>query len=194
MARPTRTRNTLVCALTVFGLWGCGGGNSATIGGVLSGLGAGQVVTLQNGLTDVLSLPSDGTFTFPTGQPANASYNVTVVSQPTVGNCTVLNGSGTVDGNDDSVTSVVVECTSVTASLGGTVSGLTSGENVTLSNAGVALLVQSNGAFAFTGTLAAGTAYDVTVSAPPPGHTCTVANPSGTIAANKQSSVTVTCV
>jgi hypothetical protein len=91
------------------------------------------------------------------------------------------------------VTTVAITCAS-NASVGGTVSGLPAGTAVTLSNAGTLLPVAANGSYAFPGLLTAGTTYNVTVATQPFGHTCTVANPSGTVVAGVLAVVNVTCV
>ena len=142
-------------------------------------------------------MTTNGAFSFTTGLSASSSYAVTVVTQPTGQVCTVTNGSGSVDSNDDNVTSVDVTCVT-SAALDATVTGLNAGASVTLtaSNAGTVLSVLSvaaNGTLAFPGTLATGSAYDVTVTTQPVGQTCTVANPTGEIVANEIETVTVSC-
>ena len=80
------------------------------------------------------------------------------------------------------------------ATIGGTVNGLASGQQVILQvNGGNALTVTANGAFTFSASLASSASYSVTVSTQPSGQICTVANGSGTATANV-SNVTVTCV
>ncbi len=80
-----------------------------------------------------------------------------------------------------------------TYTIGGTLSGLASGESVVLlDNGGDALTVSANGAFTFKTAIAAGGAYAVTVGTQPGGQTCSVAAGSGTASANV-TSVTVTC-
>ena len=60
----------------------CGGGGGAsrpptyTIGGMLSGLAAGQQVVLQDNQTDSLTLSADGAFTFKNAVAANGGYSV----------------------------------------------------------------------------------------------------------------------
>ena len=77
--------------------------------------------------------------------------------------------------------------------VGGTVTGLASGQTVTLlNNGGNALIVSGNGTFNFTNTLASGTAYVVTVGTQPSGQKCTVENGSGTVLNNVQN-ISVTC-
>jgi len=80
--------------------------NTFTVGGTVSGL-SGSVV-LQNNGGDDLTIISNGSFTFPTPVAEGATYNVTVLTQPTNQTCTVTNGSGTMGGAN--VTNVGVNC------------------------------------------------------------------------------------
>lgn len=131
---------------------------------------------------------TNGAFTFPTPLTPGTSYTVSVATQPTGQTCAVGNGSGVISTN---VTSITVVCGST---LGGTVSGLALGQSVTLlNNGGDAQSVNANGAFAFSASLASGTAYSVTVGTQPTGQTCTVGNASGVITADI-TNVTVSCV
>ncbi|HSG99110.1 MAG TPA: cadherin-like beta sandwich domain-containing protein, partial [candidate division Zixibacteria bacterium] len=92
-----------------------------TVGGTVSGLQGGQLV-LQNNRSGDRAITADGVFTFG-AQDDGTGYAVTVASQP--GNptqfCSVLDGSGTLMGNN--ITSVIVNCVSA-FTVGGTVSGL----------------------------------------------------------------------
>ena len=74
---------------------------------------------------------------------------MTVDAQPTGQTCTVTSGSGSsVTAN---VSSVSVTCSSITYAIGGTVSGLGAGQQVTLkNNAAAPLTVTANGAFNFS--------------------------------------------
>jgi hypothetical protein len=170
-------------------LWG-----AATIGGTLTGLPSGNTVTLQNNGADNLVLTQDGSFEFRGTVDDGESYAVTVLTQPASATCTVANGSGTVSPSGRDVTNVSVTCTS-TASVTGTVSGLPANTSVTLTNGGATLVVAVNGAFAFPGVVAAGTAYNVAVAVGghPVGATCTVTDASGTIVTGTPTNVTVTC-
>lgn len=77
--------------------------------------------------------------------------------------------------------------------IGGTVSGLASGNSVVLQNNGADdLTVRANGSFTFTGLLDANVPYAVTVKTPPAQQTCTVTNGSGTTTRNV-TNVTVSC-
>ena len=98
-------------------LSGCGGGNNTptfaaitppstySIGGSIAGL-AGTVVLQDNG-TDNLSLTGNGAFAFATSLQPNATYDVTVVTQPAGQVCSVSNGTGTASAP---ITNVTVVC------------------------------------------------------------------------------------
>ena len=80
-------------------------------------------------------------------------------------------------------------------SVGGSVAGL-AGSGLVLQNNGAGnLSVTGNGAFIFSGLLANGAAYNVTVLSQPssPAQTCTVANGSGSIAGGHIVNIAVTC-
>ncbi|HSW40462.1 MAG TPA: hypothetical protein VLL97_13315, partial [Acidobacteriota bacterium] len=79
-----------------------------------------------------------------------------------------------------------------TYTVGGTVSGL-SGTVVLQKNGGGTLNLSANGSFTFSARLNNEAAYSVTISAHPPGQTCTVTNGSGTIAAAIITNVRVAC-
>jgi putative esterase len=81
-----------------------------------------------------------------------------------------------------------------TYTVGGTASGLASGNTVILqNNGGNDLSVAANGAFTFGAALAAGAAYNITVKTNPAGQTCTVANGTGAVGAANVTTVAVTC-
>ena len=104
----------------------------------------------------------------------------------------MTNGAGSVDTAADPVSNITVSCAS-TASVSGVVSGLAPGTAVTLSDGAQVLPVAANGAFAFPGLLAPGTAYAVTVATQPAGQSCTIANGTGTVSATTPIPVEVTC-
>ena len=80
-----------------------------------------------------------------------------------------------------------------TYSIGGTVSGLTSGTVKLEDNGGNALSITANGTFTFTTKLATGKTYDVTVSSQPSGQTCTPSANTGTVGTQNVTTVVVTC-
>jgi hypothetical protein len=88
-----------------------------SVGGTLTGLPAGDTVTLQDNGSDNLTLSANGPFTFPTALPGGHAYSVTVSG--TSGGRTIqtvidwppvtVNCSGTISGAN--VTNVAVQCT-----------------------------------------------------------------------------------
>lgn len=169
-----------------------------TIGGNLVGLAAGASVTLLDNNGDPLPLAANGTFTFATPLPTNATYSVTVGTQPTNGQqCKVISGSsGTV--SNSNVTSVSVACANT---VGGYVVGLAGGQSVTLQdNGGDNLTLSANGPFTFATPLYAPSTYSVTVlTNPANGQVCTVmpnalgSSGSGTISGANVVNVRVSC-
>jgi sugar lactone lactonase YvrE len=96
--------------------------NTYTVGGTITGLTA-SGLELQNNAADNLVVTSGAsTFTFSQTQLAGTPYNVTVYQQPTGETCTVSSGSGTIT---SSVSNVSVSCTTITYSITGSASGLT---------------------------------------------------------------------
>ena len=167
--------------------------NTYTIGGSVSGLGAGNSVVLLNNGGDALTRNANGSFTFATPIASGATYSVTVGTQPVGQTCSVSNGAGTVVASN--VTNVTVNCTTNTYTIGGSVSGLGAGNSVVLlNNGGDALTRNANGSFTFATPLANGAAYAVTVGTQPVGQTCSVSNGTGTVASANVTNVAVSCV
>jgi hypothetical protein len=82
-----------------------------TVGGTLTGLPAGDTITLLG--PDNLTLSANGTFTFPTPLADGQPYSVGVMwfYGGTPMGCTLTNGSGTISGAN--VTNVAVQCTQI---------------------------------------------------------------------------------
>lgn len=163
--------------------------------GTVTGLvGAGLV--LQQGGGDDLTVGANGTFAFAKKLAPGASYAVTVKMQPTAPaqNCVVSGGTGTVGVSN--VTSVVVNCSALSYTVGGSIAGLAGGGLVLQNNAGDDLTVGANGTFAFPSALAEGADYAVSVKTQPTNlsQTCSVSNGSGKLGAANITSVAVTCV
>jgi hypothetical protein len=161
-----------------------------TIGGTVAGL-SGTGLVLQNNGGDNLTVAGDGTFTFGTAIAASSGYSVSVLTQPSnpTQTCSVANGSGTASAN---VTNVSVTCSTTTFTIGGSLSGLTSGTVVLQNNGGDNLSVAANGTFAFATPVASGSTYSVTVKTQPTKQFCSVSNGSGTANA-KVTNVQVSC-
>jgi hypothetical protein len=160
------------------------------VGGTLSGLPASTSIQLQNNGGDTLTVNSSGPFSFATKLASGAAYNVTISTQPTGTTCTVNGGSGVVGAGD--VTSISVNCTAGSYTVGGTVSGL-DGTVVLQNNGGDNATLSSNGTFAFATPLATAATYAVTVLTQPTGQTCTVTNGTGAVGTANVTNVAVTC-
>lgn len=160
------------------------------IGGAVTGLSASGLTLTDNGGSALVITPGATTFTFPTPLAAGAQYDVAVSSQPAGEICSVSSGSGTVSGN---VTTVSVTCVNA-YTIGGTLSGLKSGAQLTLLNNGVdPLTITANGAFTFSTLIAEGGGYSVTVGTQANGQFCGVTNGSGTVSADV-TNVQVACL
>lgn len=167
--------------------------NTFTIGGTVSGLTSGQLTLINNGdVAHPTTVTADGAFTFSVPVAYNGGYSVTVGSQPVGQTCSVLQGAGA--GVTADVTTVAVNCSVNTFSVGGTVAGLASGQQVTLISNGDTTHPQTlsaDGAFNFT--VPYNGSYAVTVSAQPTGQTCTVANANGAGVTSNVNNIAVTC-
>lgn len=166
--------------------------NAYPVGGVLSGLAAGVQVTLDDNGDSPLTLTANGAFTFSVPIAAQSAYNVTVGTEPQNQTCTVTNGEGS--GVSSSVTAIAVICSNDTYTIGGSLSGLSSGMQVTIENNGAdPLTLTANGSFTFVTPVALSTAYDVTVSTQPTGQTCGVSSGSGSDVNENITSVSINC-
>lgn len=178
-------------------LVGCGGGTeydskSFNVGGTVSGLNSSTAVELTYGdAANTVTVAANGSFQFPKALPFNTAYAVSVGTQPTNQTCTVTNGSGTARAT---ISNVTVTCVTNGYTIGGTVSGLTSGAQLNLSNSGTeSLTVAANGSFTFATPVLS--SYSVTVAATsglPAGAYCSVSRGSGTPSANV-TNVLVSC-
>lgn len=167
--------------------------NSYVIGGSLSGLVSGDTVVLQNNGGDNLTLSGNGVFSFATPVAFGSPYSATVLTQPSAPseNCAIANGSGTTPSAN--VSSIVVTCTLDTFPISGAVSGLASGNTLTLQlNGADNQLLTGNTTFNFT-PIADGSNYAVTVASQPKGQTCAVTSGTGTLAGSAVTNVAVSC-
>ena len=178
-------------------------GGPYTIGGTVSGLAAGESVVLQNNGKDNLTVSGNVPFTFATTIASGGMYAVTVFSEPTnpAQTCVVTAGTGTATAN---VTGISVACSTnpVSATIGGTVTGLVAGTSVILqNNGGDSLTIQASTPaaasvpFTFKTPVTGTDVYAVTVLTQPvtPNQICTVTGGSGTATANV-TTVAVNCV
>ena len=169
--------------------------NTFTVGGTVSGL-SGSGLVLQNNGGNNLTVSANGSFTFSTNVNRGSNYSVTILTQPSspTQNCAVTNGFGAnITGN---VTAIQVACftTSVTYTIGGTVSGLAGTGLVLQDNSGDNLTITKSGSFTFPTPLPSGSSFSVTAFAQPasPTQTCAVTGGGGTATANI-TGILVTC-
>lgn len=164
-----------------------------TVSGTVSGLASGAQLTMDDNGGDPLTVAANGAFTFPTPIAYQGTYNVTVGTQPTGQVCTAAGGSGAEV--TDNVSNVFVTCSAVTFIIGGSVSGLAGGAQLTLYDNGAnPLTITTNGAFQFATPIAYGGSYAVTVATQPGGQVCFVSSGSDTDVTAAISSVAVSCL
>ncbi|MCC6782450.1 MAG: hypothetical protein IT457_06380 [Planctomycetes bacterium] len=158
------------------------------IGGVVSGLDG--TLVLQNSGGDDLTISADGPFEVPTRLADGTPFSVSILSSPSGQDCS-LGGtiSGVILGAD--VTDLSVVCVDL-LSVGGTVSGL-SGSLVLQNNGGDDLTVTQDGPFTFPTRLRDGLAYAVTVKSGTTTQRRTLGNATGQLAGAPVSGITVDC-
>lgn len=160
---------------------------SSRDGELTTGLGAGKSLRLvESRNADTITITANGNAQF---SPSYAgSYHVSVERHPVSQACTLRNASGSlVYGNTPPV---LVNCTNSGITIGGTISGLTTGESAQLRNNGTdSLTVSANGSFRFPTPLASGANYYVTVMSP---SRCTKANEYG-VATAPVTNIRITC-
>lgn len=190
-AKTTSFLAALACAAT---LGACGGITETfgTVSGTLSGMNAGQQITLQNNGGDNVVTTANGVFAFPTQLRSLGAFSVSVLNQPVNQFCTVIRPTGVIPTNGLQANITTVVCAA--NSLGVNVTGLAAGQSVTLANSTNTVTVVANGLVTFPGLLAGATAYALTVSTQPAAQVCTLSNASGSIAAGVQSLASLSCV
>ena len=146
---------------------------------------------MQDNGGDDVAVSTNGAFTFNTPLAGGSNYNVTVKTQPSspAQTCSVANASGVATAN---ITNISVTCSTVTYTIGGALSGLSSGTVVLQNNGGDNLSLKANGTFTFATQVAAGSTYNVIVMTQPTGQSCTVGSGTGTANGNV-TIVVVTC-
>jgi large repetitive protein len=166
-----------------------------TVGGSLDRL-EGTGLVLQNNGADDLHIDTGTSFTFQTGVPSGAPYNVTVAVQPSgpAQQCTPSNNSGVVGG--ENVTDVLISCVTTEFSIGGTVSGLNGSGLVLQNNGADTVAIASNGEFKFPTSLPNGAPYSVIVITQPntPTQACLATSNVGIVNGANVATIQVNCV
>ena len=176
----------------------CTAGTTYTVGGNVTGLHTGQSVTLLDNGGDSLTLNGTGSsqgFNFKTGLATGANYLVSVGTQPAGEFCGVTSGSGKIASAN--ISNVAVACTPNSYNIGGNVTGLATGQSVTLlDNGGDALTVTGTGSsqgFTFDTSIDSGSTYAVTVGTQPETENCIVTAGTGTVGSTNVTNVAVAC-
>lgn len=164
--------------------------NTYTVGGSVSGLRAGQHVSLANNGGDPITLAANGTFVFQTPVPFGANYTVSVTTQPVGQTCSVARFAGSAISH--TVTDVAVTCATNAYGVSGSVTGLSGGTLVLQNNGTNPTSITANGTFQFSTPVAFGSTYMVSVLNQPLAQRCTVTDNSGTVA-SAVTNVMVTC-
>lgn len=184
-------------------LVGCGGGGGGgsqppsppptfSVGGTVTGLSTSASLVLSNNGGDATTVKANGIFTFPTPIAVGDKYAVAVTTPPTNETCAVSSGTGTIASAN--VTNVSISCTPKTFTIGGNVSGLSSGTAVVLlDNGGDSITVKGNTPFTFPTAIAAGLQYGVSVGTQPASQICSVTGGSGTVGSANVTGVSVSC-
>jgi alpha-tubulin suppressor-like RCC1 family protein len=162
-----------------------------TVSGTVSGL-TGTGLVLQDNSGDNLPISKNGIFTFPTPIPSGSSFSVTAFSQPVspTQNCVVTGGGGTATAN---ITGILVNCTTSTFTVGGTITGLTGAGLILQNNGASSLPIGANAtSFTFAAQVASGSAYAVTVLAQP-SPSCAITNGSGIVGNSSVTNIAISC-
>lgn len=190
---PLRSLRWFVACAVLASLAACGGSSNTTsvnLGGNITGLTDSGLI-LGNGISSVALAVNATTFTFPSRVLIGSAYQVVVLALPPTLICTVTNGSGSAASNSD-INNVQITCVSRN-SLGGTITGLSSGGLVLANGSDTVSPAAGASSFTFPGKIGQGFAYGVTVLTQPKPQTCTVPNPSGVMGSANITSLQVIC-
>jgi N-acetylneuraminic acid mutarotase len=183
----------------------CGGGDGTSVTGgtsavpstyyisaTVTGLaGAGLEIALNSNAS--VAATGNGSIVLGDALSTGTAYMVTLAAQPysPTQTCAVSNGVGSV--GTTNVTSVSINCVTNTYTVGGLITGLTSGGLGVGDSTDNISPGTSSTAFTLPTSIPSGAAYAVTISSQPAGETCAVANGAGTVIATDVTDVTITC-
>lgn len=165
-----------------------------TVGGSVTGLNGTLTLTLAGGVgPEPLAINADGAFVFASSLLDATVFNVSITGQPANQICNITQGttSGVIAAAN--INDLVVTCTDVTFTIGGTFTGLQGTARLLLNGVEV-LGVASDGAFAFTTRAPSGAGYHVALIEPPANQQCTLTNALGTVGSANITNITATCI
>ncbi|MCB1192996.1 MAG: hypothetical protein KDK90_21300, partial [Leptospiraceae bacterium] len=168
--------------------------NTYTLSANVAGYAGTTPLVLQNNGADNLSISVNGLSNFATVVASGAGYNVTTFTNPTNKwqTCTPVSPTGTITNANKTIN---VNCVTNQYSVAGTISGYTTGTNMTITD-GTNSLTLPAGTTSFNfPVMNSGTAYTVAVTTQPisPWQTCSVANAGGTLTSANVTNVAITC-
>jgi uncharacterized delta-60 repeat protein len=153
--------------------------NRYPVGGTVIGLAGATGLVLQNNGGDDLPIAAEGGFAFAAPVESGASYQVVVARQPVGATCAANRASGTI--TDAAVSTVLIQCSALTYTIGGSVTGLSpqapaSAGLVLVNNGGDRLPIFDSGRFTFPTPVPHGAAFTVALAIQPtsPPQTCVV--------------------
>ncbi|MGV6852908.1 MAG: beta strand repeat-containing protein [bacterium] len=147
----------------------------------VSGLAVGNEFTVNNGI-ETLQVNQNGVSNFSSLIDDGTAYTISLITQPLSPNqiCSTDNDTGQIAGAD---VTIEINCVINQYFIGGVLSGLASGNDVTLSLGAESLTLSENNIFNFVNPLDDLSSYSATVSQQPtnPNQSCVITNASGTI-------------
>ncbi|WP_224372458.1 hypothetical protein [Hyalangium versicolor] len=149
------------------------------VGGTISGL-SGSLTLRLNG-AESITRSENGPFTFEGVLEDQSTFTVTLTAAPEQQECLLQGATGKLQGAD--VSTVEVNCSQRTYTVGGTAEGLDVPLQLRL-NESETLSLSTSGAFTFQTRLLKGATYNVTLVAQPQARRCTLSNTGGTVAGN----------
>lgn len=154
----------------------------------MSGLSG--TLELRNNGTEALAVTADGSYKFNTSLKTNDPYHITIATQPSGQRCEISGASGTVASQN--ITGVNISCQAA-YTIGGTVSGLSSGQLQLQNNGGDTLTIDADGDFQFDTPLVAGEGYSVTVTTQPDKQSCAISVATNTVTNANIDNIAIQC-
>ena len=183
-----------LCAALLAGCGGSDNGNLTLVVTVKDLLKPGLV--LKNGDQTVSVAAGQTEVYFPNLIAEDSTINIEIVTDATASKCEVDAATAkNIKANYYTALRPVVNCTTNSYRLGGTVTGLTQDQLVlTVGSNTVTIRPETGSSFVFPGALYDGFAYGVTVLQQPEVLTCTVENPTGNMPSGDRMNIAVSCV
>ena len=166
------------------------------IGGSIMGLDENSSIDFNINTGQNLINVSSNTFIFTTPLDDYTEYVVSILNQPTQPNqeCDITNASGRVDGED--VTDILVNCETLEYLVGLTVSGLITGNTITVQNNNTDNLnITQDGGYVFNTPISDLHQYSVTITsqANNPIQECTLSSATGNISGEDVDNIEINC-